>query len=293
MPIIEQRIIKTTAFHVVIPKNSDTNTDSFSSSIGVNDVLLGCSSVMDHHEGNRRFFELVKDYQQLYSQAKKLDKHNVSKHIVAIIVNRGGRFLVQQEDYIWEEVTSERACKETSQALHEETSQALHEKTSQVLREETSQALYESLAKKQQQLEALQQPQPQGTKMPVDDERIIKMSASYVVIPNSNNTDLFSSSIGPNDVLLYCRGLMNHILGNRRFLELVKDYQQLYSQAKVLDRSKVSKQIVSIVVNRGGRFLMKQKGEENIWEEVTFEVAHKKTSQALRESLEEKRRRLP
>jgi hypothetical protein len=99
--------------------NSSINIDSLSSSIGPNDVLLGRGGGTNHHIGNLRFRELVKDYQPLYLQAKKLDKANVAKQIVSIVVNRGGRFLMQRDDGVWEEVTSQRAREKTSQALRE------------------------------------------------------------------------------------------------------------------------------------------------------------------------------
>jgi hypothetical protein len=130
-----------------------------SSYIGPNDVLLGRGGGTNHHIGNRRFRDLVKENQTAYLQAKKLEKATIARRIVDIVYSRNGRFLQQhhqqqqqqnQKDGMktpsakstfgggggvcmndiltgtvtpgnghWEEVSAQRAREKTSQALRE------------------------------------------------------------------------------------------------------------------------------------------------------------------------------
>jgi hypothetical protein len=87
------------------------------------------------------------------------------------------------------------------------------------------------------------------------------------------------------DVLLGRGGLTNQHTGNKRFRTIVLEYQPEYlglrSRAK---KSRISKSIVERINNSGGRFL---KEVDGVWTEVSFDVAAKKASQALRENAKE------
>lgn len=87
------------------------------------------------------------------------------------------------------------------------------------------------------------------------------------------------------DVLLGRGGATNQHTGNKRFRTIVLEYQPEYlglrSRSK---KSGISKSIVERINNSGGRFL---KEVDGMWTEVSFDVATKKASQALRENAKE------
>lgn len=90
-----------------------------SSTIGVNDVLLGRGGATNNHEGNRRYRTIVADHQSEYLTARKKEKVVISRKIVATVHSNGGRFLKRDAGGIWVEVPDKRATEKTSQALRE------------------------------------------------------------------------------------------------------------------------------------------------------------------------------
>jgi hypothetical protein len=84
------------------------------------DVLLGRGSGANNHYGNVEFRKLVAEHKLEYSHARKLEKPSIAMKIINIVHSRGGRFLKQDEDMKWVEVTKQIARKKTLQALRDE-----------------------------------------------------------------------------------------------------------------------------------------------------------------------------
>lgn len=99
--------------------------------------------------------------------------------------------------------------------------------------------------------------------------------------PSHDNAD----RIGPYDVLLGRGGATNNHIGNRRFRVIVSDHRPDYLKARKLEKAAISAKIVSLVYEKGGRFLRRRDRSET-WEEVPAKRAQEKTSQALREGLD-------
>jgi len=87
---------------------------------------------------------------------------------------------------------------------------------------------------------------------------------------------------GVNDVLLGRGGKINAHEGNVKFRELVSSRKPQYRTSSKVEKTKISKEIVNMVLSRGGRFLVEVSGSD-VWEEVGLDRAKKKCSQALRE----------
>lgn len=80
----------------------------------------------------------------------------------------------------------------------------------------------------------------------------------------------------------YRGGKINAHEGNVKFRELVSSRKPQYRTSSKAEKTKISKEIVNMVLSRGGRFLVEVSGSE-AWEEVGLDRAKKKCSQALRE----------
>lgn len=120
---------------------------------------------------------------------------------------------------------------------------------------------------------------------------LTKNQAKMISNTPTSSAILNDSSIGPHDVLLGRGGATNNHEGNKRYRTLVADHQTDYLQARKLKKVDISRQIVSIVLGRGGRFLKRDSKNEE-WVPVTLERAISKTSQALREGLDVRNRRV-
>lgn len=96
--------------------------------------------------------------------------------------------------------------------------------------------------------------------------------------------------IGSNDVLLGRGGATNTNLGNRRYRTIVADHQAEYLRARKKDKILIAREIVSIVKSNGGRFL--KRNSADVWTEVTDRRATEKTSQALREGLDVRNKKI-
>uniref|UniRef100_A0A7S2A7E7 DUF6824 domain-containing protein n=1 Tax=Trieres chinensis TaxID=1514140 RepID=A0A7S2A7E7_TRICV len=92
------------------------------------------------------------------------------------------------------------------------------------------------------------------------------------------------------DVLCGRGGATNNHPGNRYFRKLVQESREEYFLAKKTIKGQISLRIVATICAQGGRFLKKNKcnGE---WCDIGEKQATAKTSQALREGLEVKKRR--
>lgn len=89
-------------------------------SITENDVLFGRGGATNNHVGNKKFRCIVTDHQPEYLGARKKDKALISKRIVRLVREKGGRFLRRDDSSgLWVEVGDRKASEKTSQALRE------------------------------------------------------------------------------------------------------------------------------------------------------------------------------
>lgn len=93
------------------------------------------------------------------------------------------------------------------------------------------------------------------------------------------------AGINAHDVLCGRGGGTNSQVGNRRFRQLVQDFQPTYLLARRKEKPLLARTIVLIIRNRGGRFLKKDEDTGELYE-VGDLKAEAKTSQALREGLD-------
>lgn len=82
------------------------------------DVLCGRGSRINTHPGNVTYREICQAYMSEYGQAKKVHKPLVSKRIVQLIKEQGGKFLQRTSvPDQWEEIEDKKAAEKTGQAL--------------------------------------------------------------------------------------------------------------------------------------------------------------------------------
>jgi hypothetical protein len=93
------------------------------------------------------------------------------------------------------------------------------------------------------------------------------------------------ADVNSYDVLCGRGGGTNSQIGNRRFRQLVQDFQPTYFMAKRKEKPLLARTIVLIIRKRGGRFLKKNEDTGALYE-VGDTKAEAKTSQALREGLD-------
>jgi hypothetical protein len=83
------------------------------------------------------------------------------------------------------------------------------------------------------------------------------------------------------DVLCGRGGSINKHSGNIMYRRVVEYNKAVYKRVPKKHRNLVSQSIVQAILNQGGRFLFQP--DNNKWEEIPFQRAIQKTSQALRE----------
>ena len=106
------------------------------------------------------------------------------------------------------------------------------------------------------------------------------------ILPESNDPVCASlADVNSYDVLCGRGGGTNSQLGNRRYRQLVQDFQPTYLLARRKEKPLLARTIVLIIRKRGGRFLKKNEETGELME-VGDTKAEAKTSQALREGLD-------
>lgn len=93
------------------------------------------------------------------------------------------------------------------------------------------------------------------------------------------------------DVLLGRGGATNNNPGNVNFREIISSRQLKYLDAKKKDKKLIALECVETVAAKGGRFL-KRDDVSGTWVEVAQAQAVKKASQALREGLDVRHKRV-
>jgi hypothetical protein len=85
------------------------------------DVLSGRGGGTNLHNGNRIYRDLILSHRETYDIASKAKKPGVSRKIVQMIRDRGGRFLRKEKDGLYYDIGDESAREKTSQALRHRT----------------------------------------------------------------------------------------------------------------------------------------------------------------------------
>lgn len=94
------------------------------------DVLLGRGGRSNHHIGNSRFRELIRSNRAQYNALPKHEKIKLSRAIVAVVQDLGGRFLEPADDGKYYTVApNKRAVEKTSQCLREKRADGHHKST--------------------------------------------------------------------------------------------------------------------------------------------------------------------
>jgi hypothetical protein len=99
------------------------------------DILCGRGAPTSWHPGNQFFRLLVDKYQSQYIAAKRMDKPEIAMHVVALIRERGGRFLKRTKvvstsssprssspsrgHFAWQDIGEQRSYEKVCQALRE------------------------------------------------------------------------------------------------------------------------------------------------------------------------------
>lgn len=116
-----------------VGKGKNSVKGRLTSSIGINistnvivnahdhDVLYGRGGNTNHHQGNKRFRDMVKYNKERYYKSPKKDKNKVAMEIVETIrlQKPSGRFLEKDENGFWQDVGDKKAIQKTCQALRD------------------------------------------------------------------------------------------------------------------------------------------------------------------------------
>lgn len=109
-------------------------------------------------------------------------------------------------------------------------------------------------------------------------------AASLLQKENPTHTTPQLSTPQPQDVVCGRGGGTHQHLGNRIYRRIVDYNKETYRHVPKRHRQLVSQSIVQVILNHGGRFLQRN---DNKWTEISFRRAVQKTSQALRERVED------
>jgi len=86
---------------------------------GPDDCLCGRGGRSNHHPGNVFFRQEILKYRERYEQSSKEEKYNISEIVVDSLNSKGVRFLRENEEGGWFEISHNDARKKVSQALRE------------------------------------------------------------------------------------------------------------------------------------------------------------------------------
>jgi len=106
----------------MISRKTPMNIACSDSTDGVSafDVLSGRGGGTNNHPGNQYFRSLCDQCRPKYVLARKMEKREIARNIVATVRSRGGRFLKKDEKTgNWYDIGDTKATSKTSQALRE------------------------------------------------------------------------------------------------------------------------------------------------------------------------------
>lgn len=247
------------------------------------DIICGRGSGASGHKGNVVFRKVIAQVQHYYHYANAVEKADLSRRIVNMLLAGGSRFLRRVErpndplllDQPWEELDAKAAREKVCQALREK------------------RAAFEEPVPRDSSIWLFGVLQVSNANHPTSNASAdtIPTSSPSSNIPHNNTSTTSTSSspdfvIGPNDVLLGRGGVTNCWSGNKQFRTLVHDHQLKYLGAPKRQKGVIARQIVDLIHSRGGRFLEDAKGKWVCAEDKAIE----KTKQALREKGPEMKR---
>jgi hypothetical protein len=96
----------------------------------------------------------------------------------------------------------------------------------------------------------------------------------------------YIESYNSRDVLCGRGALMAWHPGNKAFRELVRSHREIYLLARRREKPRIANYIIEVITSSGGRFLRevdRKEGHEMLWEDIGYNKAYEKTTQALRE----------
>jgi len=95
---------------------------------------------------------------------------------------------------------------------------------------------------------------------------------------------ILKDDIREQDILCGRGAGANTHTGNVKFRSLVGDYQKVYLSSKPLHKSFIAEEIMTKIINNGGRFLKRAEPKSSdLWYAIDHKTAKEKTCQALRE----------
>jgi hypothetical protein len=98
-----------------------SNSQAITSNYNDKDVLSGRGGGTNLHSGNRYYRELIFNHRETYDEASKANKPNVSRKIVKMVRDSGGRFLRKDGQGLYHDIGNTSAREKTSQALRHRT----------------------------------------------------------------------------------------------------------------------------------------------------------------------------
>ena len=216
----------------------ETTVTPLTTVVNESDVLCGRGVTTNNYIGNKMFRALVTEHQAFFLSADKNGRTLLSKRIVRMIEEKGGRFMHRGEDGLWTDAGEEKALKKTSQAL----------------------------------------------RRGLDVRSFTAGKSSGHGKRKSSSSSFMGGELKENDVLFGPGPPMYNYTGNKMFRALLAKHRKEYFRAKKEDKTRISKRIVRIIQEKGGRFL--HRGEDGLWTDAGEEKAFKKTSQAMREGFD-------
>jgi hypothetical protein len=97
------------------------NSQAITSDYNEKDVLSGRGGGTNLHPGNRYYRDLIFNHRKTYDVASKANKPNVSRKVVKMVRDSGGRFLRKDGQGLYHDIGDTAAREKTSQALRHRT----------------------------------------------------------------------------------------------------------------------------------------------------------------------------
>lgn len=277
------------------------------SSLAQHDVLCGRGAGTSNRAGNIHYRNLIQRYSAAYRAASStVDKNRIATGIVEQVQLRG---CFMKKIFCSEEEEEGTTAKKSSTLFYykEIEDKVAVEKTCQALRDASSVSTSSPLLQQYVPISVIPKATTTttitNTSNPADDNDDSSATPSSSTIQKSNIKHAEMDTINVNDVLLGRGGFTNNHTGNRRFRQLVQQYQMQYFHASKLEKPAIASMVVQIIrrANPPGRFLKKVKAEDDAdssssssvgsffksWKDVGDLRAREKVSQALREKAPE------
>lgn len=253
------------------------------------DVLCGRGGLTNTHTGNVRFRTIVNDNQHRYLSARRADKEKIAAEVVKTVRERGGRFLGKNDAGCWEDVGDKKAVAKTCQALREGLDVRKNATNSPMKNtpEAGAAAMFSvnSHASSPMTMNVARMPAAMTHGMPpavMVGQRVLQFDEAK---DDEMDEGEPHDGVSKNDVLCGRGGRTNTHTGNVRYRRVIAQHQAQYLTARKAEKEGIARDIVKIINDRGGKFVIKNE-ETSEWEEIDGKKAVMKTCQALREGLD-------